>query len=198
MGESRVGYCGRKEEHMARVAIVGDGPGGLSAALFLAKNGHEVKVFGQDETAMNYAYLYNYLGIPEIDGTQFQKVAKDQVMARGADIIEERVTSLSESEDVFVLETDSGSYESDYLVLTEGKSPGLARSIGLEAGTDGAIAVDQDYRSSRDKVYVVGRSVRPKRSQAIISAGAGAVAALDILASEEGKDVQDWDTPPKE
>ena len=25
---------------MARIAIVGDGPGGLSAALFLAKNGH--------------------------------------------------------------------------------------------------------------------------------------------------------------
>lgn len=184
--------------HMTRVAIVGDGPGGLSAALFLAKNGHEVKVFGQDETAMNHAYLYNYLGIPEIDGTQFQKVAKDQVMARGADIIEERVTSLSESKDVFVLQTDSGSYESDYLVLTEGKSPELARSIGLEAGTDGAIAVNQDYRSSRDKVYVVGRSVRPKRSQAIISAGAGAVAALDILAREEGKDVQDWDTPPQE
>lgn len=183
---------------MTRVAIVGDGPGGLSAALFLAKNGHEVKVFGQDETAMNHAYLYNYLGIPEIDGTQFQKVAKDQVMARGADIIEERVTSLSESKDVFVLQTDSGSYESDYLVLTEGKSPELARSIGLEAGTDGAIAVNQDYRSSRDKVYVVGRSVRPKRSQAIISAGAGAVAALDILAREEGKDVQDWDTPPQE
>jgi thioredoxin reductase (NADPH) len=40
--------------------------------------------------------------------------------------------------------------------------------------------------------------VRPKRSQAIISAGAGAVAALDILAREEGKDIQDWDTPPKE
>jgi hypothetical protein len=35
------------------------------------------------------------------------------------------------------------------------------------------------------------------RSQAIISAGAGAVAAVDILAREEGKDVQDWDTPPK-
>jgi thioredoxin reductase len=46
---------------MARVNIVGDGPGGLSAALFLAKNGHEVKVFGQDTTAMNFAYLYNYL-----------------------------------------------------------------------------------------------------------------------------------------
>jgi thioredoxin reductase len=60
------------------------------------------------------------------------------------------------------------------------------------------VPVDPAYRSQLDRVYVVGRSVRPSRSQAIISAGAGAEAALDILAREEGKDVQDWDTPPKE
>lgn len=182
---------------MTRVTIVGDGPGGLSAALFLAKNGHDVKVFGQDETAMNHAYLYNYLGIPEVDGTEFQKLAKSQVTARGAEIIEEEVTSVVVN-GVFTVETASGSHDSDYLILTEGKSPDLARSLALEQDDEGAIVVDQDYQSSMDKVYVVGRSVRPKRSQAIISAGAGAVAALDILAREEGKDIQDWDTPPKE
>lgn len=182
---------------MARVTIVGDGPGGLSAALFLAKNGHEVKVFGQDETAMNYAYLYNYLGIPEIDGTEFQKIARNQVTAQGAEILEEEVTSAIIN-GIFTVETDSASHESDYLILTEGKNPELARSLGVDSEDDGAVVVDENYQSSIDKVYVVGRSVRPKRSQAIISAGAGAVAALDILAREEGKDVQDWDTPPKE
>ena len=181
---------------MSKVTIVGDGPGGLSAALFLAKNGHEVKVFGQDETAMNHAYLYNYLGLPEIDGTEFQNIAKGQVTEHGGQIVAEEVTSVA-VDGVFTVETDSSSYESDYLILTEGKSPDLALSLQVETDDDGAIVVDQDNRSSVDKVYVVGRSVRPKRSQAIISAGAGAVAALDILAREEGKDVQDWDTPPK-
>ena len=64
---------------MASVIVVGDGPGGLSAALFLAKKGHEVNVFGTDQTAMNYAYLHNYLGLREIAGTEFQRIAKDQV-----------------------------------------------------------------------------------------------------------------------
>ena len=55
--------------------------------------------------------------------------------------------------------------------------------------------VNREYASSMDRVYAVGRSARPERSQAIISAGAGATAALDILAREAGKNVTDWDSP---
>lgn len=176
--------------------VVGDGPGGLSAALFLAKNGHEVTVFGQNKTAMNFAHLYNYLGLPEIDGTEFQGIARQQAARQGAELRDEEVRSVIIN-GIFTVETESGSAEADYLILTEGKSPGLARSLGVSEDDSGAIVVDRDMRSSVDKVYVVGRSVRPTRSQAIISAGAGAVAALDILAREAGEDVQDWDTPPK-
>ena len=182
---------------MTTVSIVGDGPGGLSAALFLAKNGHEVIVFGQDKTAMNYAYLHNYLGIPDMLGTEFQATARRQVMDQGARLVDEEVTSVETSDRISVI-TASESFDSDYLILTEGKSPVLAQSLGLAADAWGAIEVDRDMRSSIDRIYVVGRSVRPTRSQAIISAGAGAVAALDILAREAGADVQDWDTPPKD
>lgn len=182
---------------MARVIIVGDGPGGLSAALFLAKNGHEAEVFGQDKTAMNHAYLHNYLGIPEIEGTQFQDIARQQVVRFGASLHDEEVISVTIDGTIDVA-TDSGSFQADYLILTEGKGPQLARSLGVEQDDLGAIVVDRDMRSSVDRVYVVGRSVRPTRSQAIISAGAGAVAAVDILAREAGEDVQDWDTPPNE
>lgn len=181
---------------MARVIIVGDGPGGLSAALFLAKNDHEVIVFGQDKTAMNFAYLHNYLGIPEIEGTEFQDIARRQVAAMGAKLRDEEVTTVSGG-GIFTVVAGSGSHKADYLILTEGKAPELARSLSLDEDESGTIVVDRDNISSIDKVYVVGRSVRPTRSQAIISAGAGAVAAVDILAREEGKDVQDWDTPPK-
>jgi thioredoxin reductase (NADPH) len=182
---------------MARVNIVGDGPGGLSAALFLAKNGHEVKVFGQDKTAMHFAYLHNYLGIPEIAGSDFQEIARRQVQQVGATLVDEEVTAVTPGSGLIVT-TSSGDSESDYLILTEGKNPELARSLSVDEDDSGAITVDSNYMSSIDRVYVVGRSVRPSRSQAIISAGAGAVAAVDILAREEGKDVQDWDTPPKD
>ena len=42
---------------MADVLIIGDGPGGLSAALFLAKNDMAVTVFGQNKTFMHDAML---------------------------------------------------------------------------------------------------------------------------------------------
>jgi thioredoxin reductase (NADPH) len=185
-----------EEGLMASVAVIGDGPGGLSAALFLAKNGHEVTVFGIDKTAMHYAHLYNYLGVPEIPGTQFQKIAREQVVGFGATIHEEEVSAVEPGE-LFTVTTATAVTRYEYLILTEGKNPVLARSLGLDSDDSGAIVVDRDYRSSIERVYVVGRSARPARSQAIISAGAGATAALDILAREAGENVQDWDSPPE-
>ncbi len=183
---------------MASIAIVGDGPGGLSAALFLAKNGQEVTVYGTDETAMHHAHLYNYLGVPDLGGSEFQAIAKAQVAGFGAEIRAVRVTGVGTTEDGFEVTTEAGDTQmAQYLVLTEGKSPELALSLGLEETEDG-IAHDREFHTSIDGVYVLGRAARRKRSQAIISAGAGATAAVDILSRIEGKHIQDWDTPPKD
>jgi len=182
---------------VARVIIVGDGPGGLSAAVFLARGGHQVDVFGLDQTAMRYAYLHNYLGVPGIAGTDFQKVARSQAAAAGAVQHEVEVVGVSAAGDGVAATLQSGEkVPAEYLILSEGKNPVLARSLGLVEIGAGAIAVDAEGRSSHPRVYVIGRSARPGRSQAIISAGDGAKAALDILAREAGKDVQDWDRPP--
>ena len=183
---------------MTAIAIVGDGPGGLSAALFLAKAGHSVQVFGKDESVMHYALLYNYLGIDETTGSDFQRQSRAQVAAQGAELVEETVTAVRATDSGFEVETEAGTHSADYLVLSEGKKPSLAPSLGLEMDDDRAVVVDRDGRTSVDRVYAVGRSARPNRSQAIISAGAGAAAALDILSVTEGKDVQDWDSPPKD
>jgi thioredoxin reductase len=186
---------GPKEKFkMSEVIIVGDGPAGLSAALFLAKNGQDVTVFGVDKTAMHSAKLYNYLGIPEIIGSDFQKIARDQVQKFGARVQDQLVTAIEKTANGFAVSTESGEHhESKYLIIAEGKSIKLAQSLGLTITSTG-VEVDRNYRSAIDKLYVVGRSTRLARSQAIISAGTGAVAALDILATEKGKDFADYDT----
>jgi thioredoxin reductase (NADPH) len=183
---------------MASIIIVGDGPGGLSAALFLAKNGHDVTVYGQDQTPMHHAQVHNYLGLPDISGSDFQRIARQHATAHGATLVDGQVTSLEIEAGTVTAHTDADApTTADYLILAGGKaSQPLARGLGL-AVEDGRVAVDAEYRTQIDRVYVIGRLARPERSQAIISAGAGAVAALDILSRETGAEVHDWDTPPQ-
>lgn len=184
---------------MARIVIVGDGPAGLSAGLFLAKNGHEAVVYGQDETAMHYAHLRNYLGIEEEDGTRFQERAREQVQRHGVELVDRQITEVATVEGGFrVVDADGDEHGCEHLVIAAGKAGGrLVEQLGVEVASDG-VDVDTEYRLPVTGAYAVGRLARPRRSQAIISAGAGAVAALDILSREAGSDVHDWDTPPED
>ena len=178
---------------MASVLVVGDGPGGLSAALFLAKNGMDVAVFGQDTTPMHKAMLYNYLGIPELTGSEFQRISRNQVESQGASIEDVQVAGIEKTPTGFTLTTEGGATcEGQYLILAAGTNVKLGVSIGLERGPDG-LECDRDGRTAVEGLYVVGWSTRLRKTQAIISAGQGASAALDILSIEAGEDVHDFD-----
>ena len=181
---------------MADVIVIGDGPGGLSAALFLSKNGKDVVVYGQDKTAMHAALLKNYLGVREMTGTEFQKIARQQAKEMGAKLEDRRVESLAQVEGGFEATLEDGEkVKGRYVILSEGKSPRLAQQVGLEHDPDRGLAADENGRTGLDGVYAVGRLVRPGRSQAIISAGDGAAAAIDILSRDKGEPVCDWDSP---
>lgn len=177
------------------VVIVGDGPGGLSAALFLAKNGQQVTVYGQDKTAMHWALLRNYLGVEEERGGDFQARARKQVTALGARIDGRRVEKVAQVDGDFETTLEDGeTVRSRFLILSEGKSPRLAQQLGLEFDERRGVVTDGNGKTTIDGVYAVGRLARPGRSQAIISAGDGAASAIDILSTIQGKDVTDWDS----
>ncbi len=173
--------------------IVGDGPAGLSAALFLAKKGMDVTVFGKNETAMHYAMLYNYLGIEEMTGTEFQEISRKQVASFGAKLEDKFVASISAGDTFTVTTDDAQTHTSKYLIIAEGKGMKLCNKLGLELALSG-VEVDRDGRTAIDRLYVIGRGTKLRRSQAIISAGEGASCALDILSQEAGKDVLDYDS----
>ncbi|HEX5660331.1 MAG TPA: FAD-dependent oxidoreductase [Polyangiales bacterium] len=187
----------RSEAEMSAI-VVGDGPGGLSAALFLAKNGVEVSVFGQDKTAMHWAQVSNYLGIPDIHGSEFQRVARLQASSFGAKLVGARVESLVKKGELYEATLEHGEQvNARFVILSEGKSPKLAQQLGLKFDDKDGLHVDINGRTELPGVYAVGRLVRPTRSQAIISAGDGAAAAIDILSVLKGEPVQDWDAPPE-
>jgi thioredoxin reductase (NADPH) len=176
---------------MASVIVIGDGPGGLSAALFLAKNKQDVTVFAQNGTWMNSALLYNYLGLPKITGKEFMAIAKKQVQDQGGKLIDAEVTSLAKQDGGFTVEAAGKTYSAKYLVIAMGTKLEIVKNLGLPPRT---IDSDRNGRTQVENAYVVGWATRPDKIQAIISAGDGAAAALDILSKEAGKDLHDFDS----
>ncbi len=177
---------------MTNVLIVGDGPAGLSAALLLAKNGVDVDVFGTDDTPMHKALLLNYLGIPKMTGSEFQEISRTQVQDFGATLHDTRVEAIEQSEEGFRVETsDDDTHQAPYVILaTTNKSH--QEGLGVKRENDEA-AVDRNGRTNIDGCYAIGWASRKDKIQAIISAGDGAAAAVDILSEQKGEPFHDFD-----
>ncbi|SFS55284.1 NAD(P)/FAD-dependent oxidoreductase [Halostagnicola kamekurae] len=180
---------------MTDVIVVGGGPAGLSAAMFTQKNGLETTVFDTDGTWMHKAHLFNYLGLGSEDGTAFMATARRQVESYGVDLRQgEEVTDVSETDDGFAVETEDDSFESDYVVLATGANRELADSLGVAFDGD-VVDVDITMETSVEDAYATGAMGRAEEWQAVISAGDGAAAALNILTKEKGEHYHDFDVP---
>ncbi len=177
---------------MSNVIVIGDGPAGLSAALLLAKNGVEVEVFGTDETPMHKALLLNYLGIPKMTGTEFQERSRAQVEQFGAELHEARVESVNKISDGFQIETDQGEQHGASFLILATTNKSHQAELGVER-KDGVASVDRDGRTNIANCYAVGWASRKHKIQAIISAGDGAAAAIDILSRQKGEPFHDFD-----
>jgi thioredoxin reductase len=180
---------------MATVAVVGGGPAGLSAALFASKNGLDTVLFDTDETWMHSAHLFNYLGVGSVSGDAFLATARQQADDFGVDRHQgEEVTDVAAGDGGFTVTTGEDDYEADYLVLATGSNRDLAEALGCEFADD-VVDVDVTMETSVEDAYATGAMVRAEEWQAVISAGDGAAAALNVLTKEKGDHFHDFDTP---
>ena len=181
---------------MTDVLVVGGGPAGLSAALFAAKNGLETAVFDTDKTWMHKAHLFNYPGIGSVDGSNYVETLRDQVDDFGVERHQGvEVTGVDDDGEGFVVAAGEDEHTADYVVLATGANRDLAEELGCAFTDEDIVDVDVTMETSVANAYATGAMVRAEEWQAVISAGDGAAAALNILSKEKGEHFHDFDVP---
>jgi len=91
--------------------------------------------------------------------------------------------------------TDEGEYESSCVVLATGADRSIVEDLECETIDDGVVDVNVTMETSVPNAYATGAMVRAEEWQAVISAGDGAAAALNVLTKERGEHFHDFDVP---
>jgi len=159
-----------KPRRNKRVAIVGAGPAGLSAAYYLQQEGYDCTVFDEHEEPggmLRYA-------------VSEQELPKD-VLAKEISLIKKLGVRFQGSTRVGValsMEKLRSDFDAVFVAVGQLK-PGDAESMGLEAGPDGIAVNAKTYEVSLPGVFAGGDAVR-KRRGAVRAVADGKEAAVSI------------------
>ncbi|NMB43154.1 MAG: FAD-dependent oxidoreductase [Clostridiales bacterium] len=147
---------------MANVIIIGNGPAGISAALYTTRAGIETTVLGKDYGALSKASeVENYYGLNEpISGTELIDNGIEGAKRLGAEIIKDEVLGIS-FEDKLTITTKNGKYSADGVIIATGTSRRTPKIKGLKEleglGVSYCATCDAFFYRGKD-VAVLGNS----------------------------------------
>ena len=105
---------------MYDVIIIGSGPAGISAALYLKRAKKNVLILSQGKSALEKAEkIENYYGIVSISGKELYKIGIKQAERLQIPIEQDEVTNIS-YENHFIVTTVNREYEASYVILATG------------------------------------------------------------------------------
>lgn len=105
------------------IAIIGSGPGGLSAAINSKIRNKNIILFGNKNLSFKLTKapkINNFLGFYDISGEELKNKFSDHIEKMGIDIIEERINAVYAMGDYFSLMVNEKVYESKALILATG------------------------------------------------------------------------------
>ena len=119
---------------MAKVVIIGSGPAGVSAALYTARAGIDTTVLTRGSGALARAEgIENYYGVPgPVSGAELERRGIEGAKAVGVQFVEAEAVGLTFT-DKLTVETLSGDYPADAVILATGASRAAPPIPGLKA-----------------------------------------------------------------
>lgn len=143
---------------MTDVIVVGGGPAGLTAGLYLARAGRSVLVLEESTPGgqINFSPLVeNYPGLPRVAGSELGDTLAQQAQDLGAQLEYESVTGVTPLEDGFQVDTDCGSHTCKGLILATGVRH---RPLGLP-GEEDLVGQGISYCAVCDGPFCKGKPV---------------------------------------
>ncbi|MEH7840144.1 NAD(P)/FAD-dependent oxidoreductase [Rhizobium laguerreae] len=132
------------EEKVYDCVVIGGGPAGLTAAIYLARYHLSVAVFHDNSSrASTIPMSHNHAGFPDgISGTELLARMNAQAQLYGAAIQRRRITTLHKADNLFVAEFESGSIRSRAVLLATGvvnRRPAMPQATHDEAVARGLL-----------------------------------------------------------
>lgn len=140
------------------VVIIGGGPAGLTAALYLARARYRVVVvekerFGGQITITSE--VVNYPGVERTSGTELTETMRKQAESFGAEFLLSEVTGLELQQDIKKVHTGRGSLSCFGVLLATGAHPRMVGFEGEEAFRGHGVA----YCATCDGEFFTGKEV---------------------------------------
>ena len=105
---------------MYDVVIIGSGPAGISAAIYLKRAKKNVIIVSKHKSALQKAEkIENYYGIESISGSELYNTGIKQAERLGIPIDEDEVTNIS-YENNFIVTTVNKKYQAKYVIIATG------------------------------------------------------------------------------
>lgn len=159
---------------MRKCVIIGAGPAGMNAALYLKRAGIEPIIIEKDVPGgemLKTDKIENYLGFESISGGELALKMSIQLKDLGINIIRDKVIKVR-YDDKFIVECEKEQYVSDYVIVATGRTP---RKLGLR-GEEELTGKGISYCAVCDGAFYRGREV------AVIGGGDAALTEALYLA----------------
>ena len=149
-------------ENLYDVIIVGGGPGGLTAALYLARAKYRVLVLEKEQFGGQISITHevvNYPGIAKTSGKALTDTIQQQAESFGAEFMLAEATGFDLSGDIKMVHTNKGDYRCFGILLATGAHP---RTVGFKGeeehkgrGVAYCATCDGEFFTGKE-IFVVG------------------------------------------